>query len=284
MKKTILMGIALAFAATSFAQKKGAKPLNDKGPYLRAGLGYAFPHAGSLYKGSITQSGSTAAFDLKKGSLGEGLSGVIAGGYKFTRTIALELGIGVGIAPKKQTSNTIYESGYGQRTTVEQYARIPVYLMPAVVISSGNNWLEPYARAGLMVPVAGKMIADETSQYPGPTGSSDLFFARTEIKLRTGVGLQGALGLKYHINNKTSLWLEAAGVSQHLYLKHSELTQATLNGENVLDGYTTSERIVNYEFNYTQTSPEPTNLPSTQAAVPVSFSNIGVNFGIALQF
>lgn len=283
MKKTILMGLALACATASFAQE--TKTTKQSGAYLRLGLGYAFAHAGELYPSSVTHTGASATYDLKKGSMGEGLSGVIAGGYKFNRNIALELGVGVGIAPKKLESTFTTSDPFSTETRVSKIgAKTPIYLMPAVVISTGNTLLEPYARVGLAVNVGGKLLqeTDYTSTPVAGTPTKESY--ELTYKLRTGIGFQGALGLKYHINNRVGLWLEAAGISQNIYLKSGELTKATVDGENVLDTYTTSERKTNFEFKYTEVSGTASNEPSTASTVPFSFSNFGINLGVAFQF
>jgi|GEM_PF-2545538 len=283
MKKTILMGLALALTTATFAQEK--KATKEGGAYVRLGLGYAFAHGGNTYTGTTNAGGSSISYDYKKGSYGAGLSGVVAAGYKFNRNIALELGVGVGIAPTKledKFSNTT--PGAAINITTKTYAKTPVYLLPAVVISTGNTLLEPYARVGLAVNVGGKLIEEMTATGDVGGGTSATAFQKTEYKQRTGIGFQGALGLKYHINNRVGIWGEVAGISQNIYVKSAEVTEATLNGANVLDTYTTSERQTNYEFNYTQSGTPATNAPGTAAAYSNAFSNFGVNLGVSFQF
>lgn len=281
MKKTILMSLALACATASFAQESATK---QSGAYLRLGVGYAFPHAGDVYTGTTSLGTGSTSYDYNKGSFGAGFSGVLAAGYKFTPNIALELGVGVGIAPKKLEDKYSYADNLSTwNSTSSTYAKTPIYLLPAVVISTGNNLLEPYARVGLAVNVGGKLVQERTitGDIGGLTGTN---FQKMEYAQRTGIGFQGALGVKYHINDMVGLWAEVAGISQNIYVKSSELTEYTENGVNKLDTKTTLERETNYEFNYTDNGSSNPNNPGTQAAFSNAFSNVGINLGVSFQF
>lgn len=278
MKKTILMGLALACTTASFAQEN--KTMKESGTYLRLGIGYAFPHAGDTYTGTTSSGGTSNSFDFTKNSYGAGFSGGLALGYQFNRHIALELGAGVGIAPKKMENKYTYTGG---TFNTESYAKTPIYLLPAVVISTGNTLVEPYARVGLAVNVGGKVVeeATMTGEFLGMPYTN---FQKTEFKQRTGIGFQGALGIKYHLNERVGLWAEVAGISQNIYVKSSEITEYTENGVNKLDTKTTSDRQVNYEFNYTESGTPNTTVPSTQKAYSNAFSNFGINLGVSFKF
>lgn len=282
MKKSILMGLALAVTTASFAQET---PQKESGAYLRLGVGYSFAHAGNVYTGDNSSSSTSNSYDFKKGSYGAGFSGVLAAGYKFNRNIALELGVGIGIAPTKLEDKFNYSGGSASNYTVTTaaYAKTPIYLMPAVVISTGNNLLEPYARVGLAVNVGGKLMEEQT--ITGNIGAVALTtYQETVYTQRTGIGFQGALGLKYHLNDKVGIWAEVAGISQNIYVKSSEITTYTENGANQLDTKTTYERNTDYEFNFTESGNPNMSNPKTMPAYSNAFSNFGINLGVSFQF
>lgn len=289
MKKLILSTLVMAATASSVFAQDAAKT-NNGGGFVRVGLGYSFPFAGTTHfmgtpisgtgmEGTTTPTPIT--YDLKNASYGAGFNAVIGGGYMFNRNIGIDLSVGLGIAMKKneytETSPAAVNDYSYTRTS---YAKMPVLVMPALVFSTGHNMLEGYARVGLALPVAGKLVVEEKYTTTGGSMTSV-----SEIKNKLSVGAVGAVGVKYHISDMIGLWLEVNGLSMTANAKSGEVTEFTVNGVNELSQLDVVDREVEFSNNYTEGNPNQTaTTPFQHGPVTSPFSNIGIGLGVAIHF
>ena len=283
MKKIILSTVVLAIAATTMnAQDK--KKTNDGGVYLRVGAGYSLPQAGAYIGGTETSTPTSYSVDMTKGSYSSGVNAVLAGGYMFTRNIGVEVAVGAGVAPKKYTM--VYdESGSSDyKSTSTTYAKMPIMVMPSLVISTGHNQLEAYTRVGLAINVAGKFISEH--EIVDRSGATDVITTMTEeYTPKLGIGIQGAVGAKYHVNDMFGIYLELNGLSMTSYMKNSEVTAFEVGGVNELGTFTIYDRQTEYSANFTETaSSTSASTPYQSTPMSVPFSNLGVGLGITLNF
>lgn len=290
MKKALVAIILSSLFALSAIAQTGKKS-TASGGYVRVGVGYAFPHAGNtvstLYdpfaadfnlNGNITQGAGYTTYDLEKVSIGSGLKAMVAGGYWFNKNIGIELGVNIGVAPKKFES-VISALSFGNSEVIN-YAKTPIYIMPALMLRAEVSKIYIYNRLGIAVNVAGKGITESTV-----TAGSSIQVANMEYTFRTGIGFQGALGVQIPVADKVSIFAEANGLFINQYLKEAELVERTDNGADVLSKYPTAAKQFEFELDYNQTLSairpyEPTKAPSM--AVP--FSNIGLSAGIMIGF
>lgn len=284
MKKMILSALMVAVASAS-VNAQDVKKNNDNGVYLRVGVGFAFPQAGAFISGSEISTPTSYTTDLKKGSYGAGFNAAIAGGYMFNRNIGVELAVGAGIAPTKYTleyDETAGTNDYKEVSTT--YAKMPIMIMPSVVLSSGNTGLEVYSRIGLAINVAGKVI-EEYESTDRSASPDDVFMYTREYKPNLGLGIQGALGLKYHVNDMLGIYLEANGLSMNMSMKSSEITSLQENGVNTIGDYTINQLQANYSNSYTETySATTASTPRQANPMTVPFSNLGLGIGVTLKF
>ena len=291
-----LMGLS----ATAYAQNTGNAKASKI--YVRAGGTYAFPQAGQMtmesgqfmngnLKGVTTMNGTASSttynWDLKKASLGAGVSGVVAGGYMFNKNLGIEVAASIGISPKKYefVETDVYPSQGIQITDqmkTKVYQKGAVLVMPSVVIQSGGNKLNVYSRIGLAIPGAGKTMV-EMESYGFITQASVLTSWAYEVKNRFALGLQGALGAQYSLSSKIRLYVEANGVSLSANAKTGTMTHFTQNGTNYLEDVNVSDREIRYELSGTTTSTVDNNQPSTMPSFTSTFNNIGVGAGLVFQ-
>src|SRR5690606_35961602 len=130
---------------------------------------------------------------------------------------------GAGIAPTKYTLGFDQTNGYDYKDVTTTYAKMPIMIMPSVVLSSGNTGVEVYSRIGLAVNVAGKVM-EEYQTTDRASSPNDITNTTTEYTPKLGLGIQGALGLKYHVNDMLGIYLEANGLSMTTGMKSSEIT------------------------------------------------------------
>jgi hypothetical protein len=279
MIKRLLLSFLLLFVATlgTYAQKF----------YLRAGAGYAFPHAsqsdfayGVNVSGMSYQATFGHAADIKKVSFSEGANASIALGYKIHPNIAVDLGISAVIAPKKYESTMGDSSANPQYYFINRYkisSRSSLFLMPAIVFMTDNKSLNFFSRLGIALPVGGQIIIEgETDNlYTG-----DLYYSRFELTSRFAVGIHGALGVKYSIAKKIGLFLEANGISMNRYAKELRRVEYKENGQDQLSTLTPSDLVTEYDFNYNYVSNYKPYSPSKERTFSLPYSNVGLSLGI----
>lgn len=283
MKKMILSALMIAATAAS-ANAQDTKKTNDGGVYLRLGVGYSFPQAGDYISGTQTSTPTSFTTDMKKGSYGSGFNAALAGGYMFSRNIGVELAVGAGIAPKKYTME-YSETGTNAGTmTNVTYAKMPIMIMPSLVLSTGHTGVEAYTRIGLAINVAGKLINEFESTDMSVT-PNDIVTYTEEYTPKLGIGVQGALGVKYHVNDMLGIYVEANGLSMRMDMKKSEVTAMEVNGINTLGLLSINDAQTEYSASYTETNGAPNPSTPWQAGpMSVPFSNIGIGVGVTLKF
>lgn len=291
MKKAIctLAVMAALMPYRSLAQETGSRHISKSKAYIRAGLGYAFAHAGANDFAGLpvnsttttsTNSGSfTSTRDVKPFSFGAGLNGTLAAGYMFHPNVGLELAVTGILGPKRyiaeETVSSSFASGTERYTT---YARTSIAVIPSVVFKVPGRKVDLYSRLGLAIPVAGKMIIE--GDWTSSLGESEE--TEREATSRFSLGIAGALGVNYHVTSRLGVWLEVNGISRNAFAKRMELTKAVEDGVNVLSLYDTDERVVEFESEYTEGSgAQNPNLPSREQTFAIPYSNIGFAVGVS---
>jgi len=271
--------------------------------YLRAGLGYAFPQAGqttyntgipyyefsSAYSGTRTINASgSQTYNIKPVSFSSGVQSVLGLGYMFTENIGFQLDAGIGLADKKYTFNDEnipinYASGSTVVTIVSnvsttQQASTPFFLMPSLVLQTNRDKLNVYTHFGLALPLNTKITEHQIITNAPGTGSLSTDDFTWQVKSGFSLGFTAALGLKYSINDKVSIWGELSLLSMAVYTKEQDLQSWVEDGQPVaLSNYPNAQKI---KFSKTAT------VDSTYSSFPTyaqPFSNIGINVGVSFN-
>jgi len=310
MKKIALLVFFISIHLAGFAQSKefiynrqhkyahkktddeGKEEKNAKHWYLRAGLGYAFRQAGQTLNENSDPYTGTQTFDtthslfsyssLKKVSFSAGLQAVLAGGYMFSKNVGVEVDGYLGMASSNYTShfnNVLVNGSFPADITVTNKALSPVFIAPCAVFQIPGNVISGYARAGIAIPVNGKVIREENYHFYPPGYGSSINNITLDYNITTSfsLGYTAAMGIKYSKNKHFSYWTEASMLSLSLNIK-----QIT-NTKNVADGQTgTTLPTVSYGFNGTNV--DRNNQVGTQPSYAEPFSNIAINAGMAINF
>ena len=277
MKKLIFTAFILSVVTSSFAQ----------GFYFRLGLGYAFPQAGQTldgtgapYSGSRTNSTYLQTYSVNSASFSAGFQGGLGLGYMFNEHVGVQLDASVGLANKKYTfddENVNLGSVQGSVTYIQQ-AKSPVIFIPALVLQTGGDPWNIYARVGLAVPISTKITEDQVVAIPLSTGGLEIDDYTSQIKNSFSLGYSAAAGVHYKLNDKVSIWGEVSLLSLSVYIKESDLTSVTSNGQSVPLSQVNGTQTVKYSKKAT--------VDSNGAQEPTysqPFSNVGINFGIAFR-
>ena len=274
----------LAAAQSGKAQsEKSTSPL-----YVRLGAGYGFVHAGQTesggagLNGSEKLNGNSTTIERKPASFGSGFCMNLAGGYMITKHIGVELGAHAVLAPTKYTYSGIVPLTGGTRSFVREVkADLPVYLIPAVVLTTGDM-IQFYGRAGLVLPLSDKLSVTETQTGTLPGQTTDVI--TLDVKNHFNIGLQGAGGIAYPLNEHLSIWGEISAISRNAYIKRSEITAYTQDGQDALPVFTTNQKVTEYDFESENEYPMPATQPNKAPTFSLPFSTVGFSVGVKYAF
>jgi len=245
--------------------------------YMRIGTGYATALAGQsagnmLYNGShidntiygsngMTVNYRSPEYHIKAASFAAGLQGYLGLGYNFSRHVALQLDANVGVINKKYVF-TSESNGY--RFTIARRAQHNIFLLPALVVQTGNEAANFYARMGLVIPLRTKIKEDEAS-----TATIE------ELSLRLSnyfsLGAAGAFGIQHKCGGDINIWAEASFQSLSLFAKREDVIAGQAVNSNTLKPTTA----INYSKN-SDNSAEPMSFD-------VPFSSAGISAGISFR-
>ena len=168
-------------------------------------------------------------------------------------------------------------------------------VMTAIILTPGLSKLNPYARVGLLIPVAGKLYIDSKAYAPN-AGGPDVDVnveAKTEVESKFSVGFAGAIGLSYPVSPKLDVFgeIEIKSLSiksKSAQIKEYETTAVTPAGNSLIPGQQlvdlpTSETHFQFKDEFTQGIQDPDN-PRTIPTQYVNASGIGFNLGIRYRF
>jgi hypothetical protein len=280
-----LLALSMISGISAKAQSGDLKRsrLKQSSAYLRLGAGYGFilagrtELAGEVISGEERTTQSTYDLKMKRASYGSGLYANLAGGYMFNPHVGVELGVQVVIAPTKYTFTGLLPNFNNRIYTSVTHAKNPVYIIPALVLSTGNK-LKVYSRTGIVLPVMDKVVREQTNSGSGTGWTTEIF--TSELRHRFTIGMQGAAGVSYSLGSRLSVWMEGSFISRNAYAKEQELIGYTENGINMMGSVPQNSRIVEYEYEVRYTTPSNATGPEKLPVFSTPFSSIGLGAGI----
>lgn len=271
MKKNYLNAFLIVTLVSLFANN-----LFGQGAYLNINAGYGLMmSSGNLPNFySLTTSSNSDTYKQVNLSLGKGINFGGAFGYMFNKNIGAELGVSYLLGGKSKAQD-IYQGGKTDYTLSARMLRIN----PSIVIASGLNGINPYAKIGLIVGTGS--VTEETIDNDG----GDI--SRVLVKMNGGVAIGGnaGLGVLFDISKKISFFSEINMTSLSYAPTKGKATKATYNGIDILSDLTTSEKEIEYVDSYTESNtPPPDSQPSKGLKTKLPFGSIGINLGMRFSF
>lgn len=252
--------------------------------YFRAGGGYAFPQAGQTIDGTGqpyngTQSNSTylTTYNLKAASFSSGVQGVFGLGYLFNDHIGVQLDASIGLSNTQYTytDHNVQLNGVLGDVSIIQHAQSSVFIMPSLVLQTGGDPWNIYCRMGLALPLSSKITQDEVLTNAPGTGATTVDDFTLQLTNSFSLGFTAAAGVKYKLNDRTSIWLEASLLSSSLFIKQADLVNASENGQNIPLSAISGPQTVKYSKSV---SVDTTGTMQPTYSQP--FSNIALQFGV----
>ena len=247
-----------------------------QGPYINVNLGYGFmmssQNVGLFY--NTTQGNNSTTIEQINLSLGKGVNVGAAFGYMFNNHVGAELWISYLLGGKTNAKDD-YPNG---TTDYEIYSRM-VRIKPSVVIASGFEKVNLYAKFGVIIGT-GSMMLDISDNDDG-----DIYTQKAKFNGGVALGLSSAVGALFNLSEKVALFAEFNAINMSYAPTMGEITEATYNGVNELPDLTTSEKQVEFvdSYTYSFSSPPPDSQPSQELKEKFPFGSFGINFGCRIN-
>ncbi|WP_440121537.1 outer membrane beta-barrel protein [Tenacibaculum sp. Ill] len=278
MKKSFLMLAMILATASASAQF-----------YVSAAGGYSISSAGVRFGTETT----TAGVENTYGSYGEGMHTQLRGGYFFNDTFGVEVGLGY-LNGADQTSVLVDLPAQAQYINIE--ARGKAYGASASLVYKFTNNI--YGRFGALIKVGGRTESD---------GKINIALSQTEMlnvdytqdyKGRLPLGFIGAVGYKYDLSDKVSLFAELEYMGVSVTRDSSEIVDfsANVNGQaRSIDqvraifenhpSYSNLAPVFNKNVEYVDELPLGANpAGEKQLSQKVPYSSFGINIGATFYF
>ena len=278
MKRSILM-LAMILATVSASAQF----------YVSASGGYSISSAGVRFGTETTATGVENTY----GSYGEGMHTQLRGGYFFNDTFGVEVGFGY-LNGADQTSLLVDLPAQAQYINIE--ARGKAYGASASLVYKFTNNI--YGRFGALIKVGGRTESDGKINIAlSPTEMLNVDYTQ-DYKGRLPLGFIGAVGYKYDLSDRVSLFAELEYMGVSVTRDSSEITEfsANVNGEarSIDDvraifanhpNYSNLAPVFNKNIEYVDELPLGANpAGEKQLSQKVPYSSFGINIGATFYF
>jgi Outer membrane protein beta-barrel domain len=290
MKKFTLLILAIIWIAlTANAQNNSTGGTNDNGSqtfphfYGRVGIGGGVGlcyYDDCFYNESRTFDPSQDNLSAFSRTYGNGLNGGIAGGYMFNKNLGVELGLSAyyGFPIKQTTDIAVGESS--STNTVNKTHEFAFQVIPSVVLKTGMEKFDPYARFGLLIGAYDAVYEKETR-----TVGNDSYLTEGRYYGGVPVGYSVAGGVEYpNICKHFDLFAEIECNGFNYTPTKYKMTKYTVNGDDMLGTLPTKEKqtvfVKKYDYNETISNDSP-NKELRESFVS---SSVHLNIGFTYRF
>jgi len=250
-----------------------------QGAYLKINAGYGLKMSSeNLYFADFINSSSDNNGYTEEQlnlSLGAGLNIGTAFGYMFNKNIGAELDISYLLGAKLKSTQT-----YTSETTDNTLKSKMLKISPSIVISSGFEKINPYARFGVVIGT-GSIVYETQDNYDG-------FLSVTKAKLYSGFafGLSSGIGVVFNQSEKMSLFTEISMVNLSYSPAKGKILERTNDGVDMLPNMTTSEKEVEFvkKYIYYYSTQPDSSQPGKELKFKSPFGSVALNFGVKFFF
>lgn len=263
--------ITLAFALLTF----GAFSQNA---YFNLSAGYGLASSPDYLGDKITiQANGDYNEESILGSIGVGLNIDLGGGYMFNDNVGFDLGInallGSKVLTNEFTDNSNSSSGKREAQTTQ------VRINPSLLMTTANDGLNVYGKAGLVIPVYGNTKGFVNDMDPTTTTTIE----STSVGAFS-LGYSGAIGVSYPVGDKLSIFGEARAIN--LRVKQGTMKidkyEVVAGGQttDVLATLSTSQIETEYVDSVSQADNTDPNQPAKALAETRNFNAVSISVGV----
>ena len=282
MKKNYFKMLFLIFVINLLS----APLLFAQGAYLNINSGYATSMSSQNLSGfeNSTYEFYSNSYSLKHEqiifSFGKGLNFGADFGYMFNKNLGAEIGVSYLIGGN--TISTLTQPNNSTEITVSSKM---LRINPSLVITSGFEKINPYAKFGLILG-SGYVILSSNQEISGFSGQQS---NSESIKLSgaIAIGLTSGIGALYKINDKLSFFGELNMINLSYGPTKGIKTDFRIDGVDMLPSLPTRQKETEYLDSFTETSsnsnPQDSE-PSKKLKQKLPFGSFGLNLGLRVNF
>lgn len=266
------MGFAISlFANNLYAQKA----------YVNVNTGYGFSMSSqeihSLNFVNITSDNYSTTVERVNVSLGKGFYFGGAFGYMFNENIGAELGISYLLGDMFK-AKSISISQITDYTLSSKMLRI----IPSIVIVSGFEKFNPYAKFGLVIG-SSSIIYGLNDNYDG-----DIWVTKMKYFGGLAFGLSSSIGATFDLNDKISFFGELNMINLSYAPTKGEIIEASFNGVDKLPILIIYEKEIEFvdrvTYNFENYPYPDYSKPRKELKKKFPFGSFGVNVGLRINF
>jgi opacity protein-like surface antigen len=261
----------------------------SQGAYLKLGAGYQISSNPSFGMSTVSNTNSgftTTTYTTENIGLGKGIHFGGGFGYFFNSNIGAEIGINYLLGGKNEFTEertNLNMSNFFSKSNSEIYTRM-LFVNPSIVLKIPFSTVSPYARLGLVMGFGHYLSERNISTTSGNNTTTEY----TKNKTSGGMawGANAAFGVDYPLSNQFGLFGEVCINTINYKPKKTETIEARLNGNDILNTFSTSEKIIEYEDKYTEVesnNPANPNEPSKFGRINLPLSNLSFQVGIRIR-
>ena len=263
--------------------------------YIRLGGGYGISASNDVFTLHVLKQDSNNLYLSDKniyGTIGAGAQFRLCGGYVFAQNFGLELDVNYFIGQKKYA---------GERTTPSKtdltyaYSR-QLRLSPSLFIRANPGLIQPYIGMGIVLPIIGKTILEETS-----TTAQTNTYKERHVYGSFSLGFESYAGVNIRWpNEKFNLFIECRYSALRIKSKNAELVQWTdsdLVTGDVTNQLETAQTFIKEMVFVDELTRESNTITSTVysanfdfdkplevLATKTNFNAIAINIGVCIKF
>lgn len=291
MRKLIIACSLLLMGTTANAQK---------GFYTDINFGYGVCIPNSVIAVDLYKNLDNPDLSYQRnvyGTLGRGFNVSVNPGYMITKHIGVELGINyfIGAESMLDTNKTTSDPNLYDVTKAKSNQ---LRIIPAVVVNTGGEKLYGYAKAGLVLPIAGSTEAVRSASFSvlvDPINHVKQVYSnefKATVNGSFSLGFKGSLGIGYNFTPNIGLNLEVFCTALQVKAKTRKVVEtAKVDGVVVENDpaptYYTETNYVDNLSAYSNNDKYNPNFdvtkPKDELARKTSFNQFGFNFGITFK-
>lgn len=280
LKRLVMVFVISCLASNLFSQEAD---YDDK-VYFKFNTGYGFPVSShnmsfldidyhNIYTGSGTRFTGTRTYEQINVSLGKGLD--IEGSilYMFNENIGTELGVSFLLGSRSEATHEL-SNGKIEYTLSSNMVRFN----PSVVIASGFEKFNPYAKFGMIIGL-GNIIYEK---------ENNILFEEQKMKMKGGValGLSSGIGVRYDMNQMLSFFGELKMNNLSYAPEEGKMIKYTKNGADRLSDLPTREKEVDFVDSYTENyggDTPPESEPRKQLKKKFPYGSLAIKLGLMIN-
>lgn len=227
-------------------------------------------------------------------SMGKGICINWGLGIMVNGNLGFELGMSYLIGAKTtgiHTNIDVSDNTFPITTTAENertYSANMFRINPSIIISSGMEGINPYAKFGMIFGFASINREDNNTSSAFYSSSDTTIITKTALTMKAdggvAIGFSAAFGCNFMINSNLSFFGEFNLVSLSYAPTKSEITSYSVDGEDILSNMTIAQKQIEYYDILKPNSTQTKDMPSQLLKKSISLGSIGLNIGMKINF